>query len=370
MTGIASSLKAHCVKEHVLSQVESGVLQHGDCLPSEVELANTLGVGRHSVRLALTELSDAGIVDRKRKRGTMVTLPTPSPKREAETSGFALVIPEMHSGIYPSLIRGFARGSLGSQQHSLVVESGLDIYHQADAILRLVCSRVSGVALVPAQEPMPGHQVQAFRSQGIPLVFCHRKTTALDAPLIKWCWEEAGHLAATTLAELGHRRIAFINNSRSIVTEGYLVGMRKELAHREIPFPAECEFFGDYQLTGAEVRTLAEKVVSRLLHQSERPTAVFCGDDYMSELVFVEAIRAGIRVPQDLSIIGFGPTYRDGTIREGLAAVAVDEVEVGRLAAEILSELASGQRPADDNQEIIMPLTVLRGKSLASPPAR
>jgi GntR family transcriptional regulator, arabinose operon transcriptional repressor len=368
MAAIKTSSKSRQIKEHVLNQVATGLLRHGDCLPTEMELARSLGVGRHSVRQALAELSDAGMVERKKKRGTMVTLATPASVREDAKADYALIIPEVHSGVYPSLIKGFADGALSSQQRSLVCEAGIDIYRQGDTILRLIQNNVAGVALVPAQEPMPDHQVQALRSRGIPLVFCHRKTTTLSAPLIKWSWEEVGRLAATTLAELGHRRIAFVDNAKSIATEGYVAGFRKELTRREIPFTAECEFYGEHILTDAELQ-YAEEVVARVLNQAERPTAIFCGDDYMSERLFLAAMKAGIRVPQDLAIIGFGSTYRDGPVRKGLAAIAVDEIEVGRQAARILAEISDGRRSADDNQEVVLPLTILRGDSLGPPPS-
>ena len=87
----------------------------------------------------------------------------------------------------------------------------------------------------------------------------------------------------------------------------------------------------------------------------------------MSERLFLAATRAGICVPDDLSIIGFGPTYRDGAIREDLAVVAVDEIEIGRRAANILSEMSAGNRPLDDAEDFISPLTVLCGRTLGTP---
>ena len=102
-----------------------------------------------------------------------------------------------------------------------------------------------------------------------------------------------------------------------------------------------------------------------MLNQAERPTAVFCGDDCVSERVFLAATKAGIRVPQDLSLFGFGPTFRDGPVRAGLAAVAVDEIELGRRAAQILAEISAGHRHADDNEVMVLRLTVLLAESLA-----
>ena len=322
-------------------------------------------MGRHSVRLALAELSEAGLVDRKKKRGTMVTLTTPTPAPGTARSGYALIIPEALSGVYPPLMRGFAEGAMLSRQQSSVYESGTDVYRQGDVILRLIQSHVAGVALVPTYDAMPDHQVQALRSHGMSLVFCHRKETPINAPLITWSGAEVERLAAATLAELGHRRIALMDSAGAQTKIDCLEGFRNELNRSGITFTDKNVFWPDHAVCSPSFFQDADEVMARMLNQAERPTAVFCGDDYVSERVFLAATKAGIRVPQDLSIIGFGPTFRDGPVRAGLAAVAVDEIELGRRAAQILAEISAGHRAADDNEVMVLPLTVLRAESLA-----
>jgi LacI family transcriptional regulator len=333
-------------------------------LPPETELAKSLGVGRHTVRLALAELSEAGMVERKKKRGTIVTLERSEQTLGAKRSGFALVLPEVNSGVYPSLMKGFTEGAMTCQQQSMICETGMDVYRQGDTILRLIQSGVAGVAVVPPYVPMPDHQVLALRSLGIPLVFCHRRTTALPAPLIRWSWEEVGRLAGDTLAKLGHRRIAFVDSARSVVSDGYVAGLRDSLGKFGVPFSDDSIYYGDHVVIDAELQQYAEEISARILDRPDRPTAVFCADDYLSERLYLTATRAGIRIPEELSIIGFGPTFRDGPMRQGLAVVAVDEMETGRQAARLLSEMSAGVRPLDDNEELVLPLTVLKGKSL------
>jgi GntR family transcriptional regulator of arabinose operon len=365
----ALTSKTHRIKQHLLQQFADGLLRTGDYLPAESEIAKSLGVGRHSVRQALAELSDAGMIDRKQKRGTIVTLETPEivPVVSGKRSGFALVIPEMRSGVYPSLIQGFNKGSAAFQQQSMVCDTEMDIYRQADAFMQLLHVNVAGIAVVPPAVPIPDYQVQVLRANQVPLVFCHRRTTTLKAPLIRWCWEEVGRLAAQELAQLGHRRIAFIDVVKSVTGDSVLLGARNELGRWGASLPDDCCFYGEHTLASASEAKYLEDVVARLLAQSPLPTAVICADDYISEQLYWAATRANLRVPEELSIIGFGPTFRDGPIREGLAVVAVDESEVGMQATRMLAEMIDGRRPIDDDEEITLPLAVLRGKTLAAP---
>jgi len=366
VTDVIDRRKSHVIRKYVVDQLASGQLKQGDCLPSESELARTLGVGRYSVRQALAELSQAGMVQRIKKRGTVVTVESPVLQQKSNPSGYGLILPEIRSGIYPSLIKGFSEGAATAHQEITTFESATDIYRQGDALLRLLQKGVAGVAIVPAMDPMPDYQLQALQSRNIPVVFCHRRTSRLKAPLIGWSFSEVGRLAAATLAELGHRRLAFVDAAETVANRGYLKGFRSELQRREVTFSDDSVFIGTHFLVGSDVHH-AEELVDRTLNQPQRPTAVFCGDDYISERLFLAAIRRGLHVPQDLSIIGFGPTFRDGPVRAGLAAVVVDEVELGRQAASMLFDIRGGRRALDDGEEILLPLTVLEGQSLGPP---
>lgn len=366
MTATLGRPKSHVIRQYVLDLLASGQLKHGDCLPTETELARSLGVGRYSVRQALAELSEAGMVQRVKKRGTVVTLEGPPVQTRENRSGYGLILPEILSGIYPSLIKGFSEGAAAAHHELMTCESGADVYRQGDTILRMLQKNVAGVAIVPVFDPMPDYQLQALRSNGVPIVFCHRRTTNLQAPLVGWSFEEVGTLAAATLADLGHQHVAFVDVARTPSNERYLAGFSAELRRRGISFSDESVFIGTHFLADSEAH-YAEELVARPLKHSQRPTAVFCGDDYVSERLFLAAMREGLRVPEDISIIGFGPTFRDGPFRAGLAAVVVDEVKLGCKAANILSELSSGRRPADDAEEVLLPLEVVRGRSLGPP---
>ena len=359
--------KAKQVHEFVMRQVAAGVFQRGDTLPSEAELARNLGVGHYSVRQAMAKLSKTGVVRRIRNRGTIVTLDQPKGSENNKKIGFALVVPEIVSRLYPPLIKGFGIGATAAAEHSLLMETNMDIYRQGDIMLRLIHGNVAGVAIVPTLDPMPGHQIEIFRSQGIPVVFCHRRTTRLSAPLITWPLEEVGRLAASTLSDLGHHRIAFIDAVKTPTCTGYEAGLRKELSERGIPFSDRNVIYGEHFLVGQEVK-YSEELIQRVLDSSEKFTAVFTADDYLAERLYLAALRCGMRIPDDLSILSFGSaSYRSGISTE-ISAIVVDEIKLGRRAAELLDDMRSGKRPLDDNETIVMPVKIVRGETVSRPP--
>jgi DNA-binding LacI/PurR family transcriptional regulator len=228
---------------------------------------------------------------------------------------------------------------------------------------------VAGVAIVPVPEPMPAYQLEMLHSHKIPVVFCHRRTTEAKSPLVTWSFEDVGRSAAERLTDLGHRRIACINGPRTATNEGYERGLRKVLQERNVPFFGDCDSHDAPFLVGsaAEIEERMEVVVERLLDTTERPTGVFCGDDFHAERLYLAALRRGLRVPGDLSIISFGPAWRDGPVRKKLTAVTVDEIELGRRAVRMLDEMRTGHRPLSSDEVVTLPLLLAEGQSLGPP---
>jgi len=356
------------VREYVLNQLAIGTLSQGDALPTESELAKELEVGRHSVREAIGELDRSGVVQRVQGKRTCVSRQSNSEAHPAKkVNAYALVLPEtIVSGLYPSLIWGFGQKARESRQESLMVETDGDLATQGDVIFRLLHIKVSGIAIVPAHAPMPDHQLEVLRAHKIPVVFCHRHTANLDAPLVRWSAEEAGRVAAATLADLGHTEIVLLSAAFGVPVDRYILGMRSELTSRGIAFSHSQVFFGKHHLHSTDEQEWDE-LSGRVLDGINRPTAVFCCDDSVSEHLYLAAMQRGLRVPEDLSIIGFGPKWRDGALRTKLAAVTIDEVDIGRHAIQLIDEMREGTRPLDSNEVVTVPLGLSEGSSLGPP---
>ncbi|WP_218932374.1 GntR family transcriptional regulator [Adhaeretor mobilis] len=356
------------VRDYVLGELANGSLSDGDALPSVSELAKKLEVGAHSVREAIGELDRSGIVQRIQGKGTFV-----SQQRGADAdpgkklSVYALVLPEkILSGLYPSVIRGFGQEARASRREPLMAETQGDLGAQGDVMLRLLSRKVSGVAIVPAYEPMPDHQLEVLQEHNIPVVFCHRHTARLDAPLVTWSGEQVGRIAAETLADLGHTRIALLSSALCDPVPDYVQGMRSELSSRGIAFSDQQVVVGKKTLHHSTEQDWKE-LLSFVLDAPDRATAVFCADDFISEHLYLAAMDRRIRVPEDLTIVGFGPKWRDGAMRNRLAAVCIDEVELGCQTVRLLNEMQKGIRPINSNEVVTMPLGLFEGSSLGPP---
>ncbi|MCC7086661.1 MAG: GntR family transcriptional regulator [Pirellulales bacterium] len=351
------------VREFVLEQMAVGRLKVGDSLPAEGVLAESLGVGRNTVRHALGDLARQGFIERVQGRGVFVTREVQL-QREASMGVFGLILPDVRGSLYPSLIKGFGEVA-GTSRHSIAIcETCNELGRQGDAILQMIDRRVAGIAMVPTTDGVPIHQLRQLEEHGIPTVLCHRGVEDVAATVITWPWEEVARVAAREIVKRGHRHAAFVAYKRYRYTEMYETTFRQSLAEHGLALPVDrVVYHEDFIRPSGDDQ--ARRALTAMLQSPNPPTAIFANDIDVGERVYLETMHLGMRVPEDLSIVAFGGKWREGSIREQLASVAIDEVELGRRAAKVLGRLQANRSSWSQEQKMVMPLEFIEGRSLA-----
>tara|TARA_R110002020_G_scaffold6295_28_gene26438 strand:- start:1063 stop:2070 length:1008 start_codon:yes stop_codon:yes gene_type:complete len=190
----------------------------------------------------------------------------------------------------------------------------------------------SGVAMVG---PHPQEAMAAIKNLGIPVV---RNTwmEPLDPyDIVSGTDHEAGSAVAKFLVELGHRKIAYVHG-----TPGYrgrierFYGVREvlerhpDVTFREMRFEAEMRFTEHLQA----------------VHDSGfQPTAFFCAHDGLAVTVISELLRLGYRIPEDVSVIGFGDYSAATQISPQLTTVRVHGRQIGGGLVRLLDDKISGR---------------------------
>jgi len=276
-----------------------------------------------------------------------------------------MVIPESRAGYYPSLQRGFHEASAEQHNQVIVCDTDNEPYRQADALLQLMDKKVAGIALVPTTTRVtPAHQLRPLHERGIPLVFCHRGVEGIQAPLVSFSAVDVGRLAGRAMLEQGHRRVAFFAAHRAGLTAQYLRGFRDAMREGGGDLPEEFARFDTAPKVTAEHERFLQANVTELLHSPSPPTAIFCSFDSEAEVVYLLLNRMGVKVPEQISLVGFGGTWREGALTRRLTSVAVDEEELGRNAVKLLAEMRRRERPLNDVSQILMPLNLTDGETL------
>lgn len=361
--------KWKALKRQIVEVLCSGEYAPGDPLPSENQLSKSVGVARNTVRKAFDDLEQDGLITRVRGSGTFVSVPKNKknkPRRSLEAYG--LLIPEIRRSLFPSLVKGFDVKASSENHQTLICNTDYDINKQGNIILQIIDKELAGVAIVPPTlQPTPLHQIRQLQANHIPVVFCHRRIPGIPAPLVSWNFEDVGKLAGRALAEKGHKNIVFFGVYKYKLTEAYEQGLRDSLRLFGIDLPEENIVFGPHRIS-PDIDDIKDSMISDFLSRNNRPTAVFCNDDNEAERVYWIAHSKGIRVPEELSIVGFGDIRRDTPFRKMLSSVVVNEYDLGAKAADILGKMCQGQCNIDDNSTVFMDLELLEASTVGPAP--
>lgn len=360
----SSQPKHERLRDHLVTEILAGRLAPGDAIPSENVLVEQLGVARSTIRQAMNSLVEDGLIRRVQGKGTFVESDIRRKLRRGQDL-FALVVPETREGFYPSLLRGFEAAAADIHHQTIICNTNNDVVRQGDIILQLLDKEVGGVAVNSSDAaPTPAYQIRQLQKHGIPVVFCHRGVEGIVAPLLAIPFYNVGHTAGEALARLGHRRVVLFGCHRAASMQASQQGLNDALqaAGSEIPVQSIC--VDERPVNVREQSVWAS--LQQLFASSDRPTAIVCTFDSLAEVIYLRLQRMGLRVPEDVSLVGFGGKWREGAITQHLTSVVVDEVATGRQAVALLHAMRSGERPIDDETRIVMELSLSEGETLAA----
>lgn len=197
---------------------------------------------------------------------------------------------------------------------------------------------------------------------GLPVVYLYQYTSEVQVPCIVPDDAGGGALAAEHLLELGHRRVAMINGPQHFqAARDRVAGFASALERAAVPWSGELLGGGEWSMV------TGYRAAHRFLDRPEPPTAIFCASDVIALGAIAAAYERGLRVPEDLSIVGFDDRLLASQAQPPLTTVALPLFEMGRVAGAI----AVGAPPAGVARAGLhtVPCSLVR-RSTTAPPSR
>jgi LacI family transcriptional regulator len=225
------------------------------------------------------------------------------------------------------------------------------VFHITNGFNPINTNNVGGVIFADIIENRK--QVEAALATGTPCVVINNKVDDLDVGYIAVDNCLGGEIAADYLVSLGHRRIATITGNLNTQAGVHrLEGFKNILQKKNISIPEEYIYQWDYS------RRCARKAAEQFLKSAQPPTAVFAASDEMALEIMAVVLEKRLKVPQDISIIGFddnpaclfGPVALT-TVKQPLFKMAEDAV---RYLHALISEQGKVKRKTNLSPELII----------------
>ena len=353
------------LRDHLVNEMVAGRLKPGQMIPSQRQLVEMLRVAPMTVRQAMASLENEGLIRRVQGKGTFIE-DDARQKLQHGLDIFALIAPQTHGGFYPSLLHGFETAAGQLHHQAIICSTDNNIDRQANIILQLFDKKVGGVAIVPTTEPpTPAFQIKQLQERGIPVVLCHRPIEGITAPLLTLPFRKVARLAGKTLIEHGHQRLVFFSYGRTAPADAFEKGLQEALRAGNGDGSVESVYIGGHAFLVKE--EMVWTALQQVFAKPTPPTAIFTSFDSLAEVIYMLLPRLGLRVPEDVSLLGFGGAWREGVLAKRLTSVVIDEIATGRQAVTLLHEMRRGDRAIDDKEEFVLELGLSEGETLAVP---
>jgi LacI family transcriptional regulator len=310
------------------------------------DVAELAGVSRTTVSFVLNDVPGVKITDETRQRVLNAAreldyYPTAAARSLAsgKTNRIGLILGEGQDRLaadafLPTFLQGVT-ASVHQRGYLLMLQLAEDVPSH-EAYLRLIREQqVDGLILSGPRSDDP--LLAQLAEERFPLIL-HGRLDGYDFPCVDVDNRAGAYQAVTHLLSLGHRRIGFISNAPLSYSgaQDRFAGYREALAEYDIPLD------DGLVRTAVFLPETGRAAMESLLSQPERPTAVFAAGDVVAIGAMRAVHRAGLRIPDDLAVIGFDDIFLAAQTQPPLTTVRVPAYGLGWTAAEILISLIRG----------------------------
>ena len=339
-------------------RILDGRLPVGTRLPTDNELAAEYQLSRDTIRHALALLADEGLIERVQGRGTFVCQPP------TEDSSVRNVQAEKQIGLLLSM--GYRQGGTFPQDILIGVEQAVkahgysimlsytegDPAQQMREIARMSSNHVAGLIICPVASATDADVIERLQTTDLPLVFVDRYLSEVAVDYVGADNRAGGYRATEHLIILGHRRIGFIFLAEETLETTSSVRER---------WQGYCEALQKYGVPYDSSLVIADadpKCASTLpgihefLQRPDRPGAIFAVNDLVALDVMQAAHVLGLRIPQDLALVGFDNELFAARITPPLTTIAQPFFDVGLRAGSLLVNRIEGNTSAPKHIEL------------------
>jgi len=273
--------------------------------------------------------------------------------KRSETLG--VIITTIRNPLYLEMAQAMEDKARAMGYNLLLASTHYDRELEARQIEELRSRGVDGLIITSAHVEDP--KVAELAEEGFPVVLVNRRVLRPDlrgkVDFVGVDNRKGAMEAVEHLLRMGHRRVGIISGRReSSVTRERLEGAKEAFRRHGLQLKEEWVVEGYFQ------RASAYEAAQRLLQLEERPTAIFAMGDYMAFGVYDAALQLGLRVPEDLALVGFNDIDFSSMRAVGLTTVHHSIARMGELAVEVLLERIGGRPPG--RVVILEPRLVIR----------
>ena len=281
--------------------------------------------------------------------------------RKNRSNTIGVILPRLDSSFQSSVVSGIEERMNQKGFNLIIGQSRESVEKEKVNIITMYNSRVDGLLISLACDTNNLDHLDRFLKKGIPVVFFDR---VKECPNCKCTSvvidnEKAGYKATEHLILQGCKRILFLSgNLLSNVYNDRHHGYTQALLQNGLTHEPQLTFIDRLN------KESGARTVSRLLKMEKRPDGIFAVNDTSAVAIIFELKKAGIRVPEEIAVVGFNNDHISRVIDPGLTTIHYPGQEMGEVAASTLIDMLNNGDPVIKKTIVLDHKLIIRRSSL------
>lgn len=348
------------LKEIMLAHFQEAHYETGQKLPTENELIEQFEVSRSTVRQTLAKLVSEGIIYKIQGSGAFFAGHLQTLRKRSRLIG--VLTPRISYYIYPELIQGIDDVAQQHRYNMVVGTANARPDQELASFRQLLEKEIDGLLFEPTGGYDSIRDAEVFQQMEglrIPVVLMNWAIDELDLSHVSMNDFDGGFKAVNYLLEAGHRRIACVYPADKIPARQRYHGYRKALENYGARYDSRLDkaTIGIKWDEPGHIETLTRELLDLGEH---RPTALFFFNDDAALRTYNVIRSAGLRIPEDISIMGYDDFEFSARVDVPLTTVIHPNYQIGKWAAEILFDEIENQKSTLPRHTILKPTIVER----------
>jgi LacI family transcriptional regulator len=272
-----------------------------------------------------------------------------------------LVVPDLLHPFFAQIAKGISVEVRRKGYSLFISSSDEDPALEREEIAQLLARRVDVMLVASSQWTV--ESFRQFEEQKVPFILLDRQFPGFESNFVGVDDTAVGVLATSHLIEQGCRRIAHIRGPEISTAIGRLNGYKQALASHQIaPLASRVVSIGP---SGDHVGDKAGYAAAvKLLALKPRPDGIFCFNDPVALGTMRAIFNTGLRVPEDIAVVGCGNLSYSDFLRVPLTSVDQNSKMIGKIAATQALKMAESKTPVPRKSALVAPQLVVRASSL------
>jgi len=305
------------------------------------DIAKVLGISKSTVSRALKNHPDISQTTKDAVNGVSKSLKyipntVAASFRNKKTKTIGLIVPQISYFFFPSVVRGIEEIVHNRGYNLLILQSNESYEREIENLNILIANNVEGVLASVSLETKNFDHFQHIVDIELPIVFFDRVVNDMNVDTVLVDDVTGSFKAVNHLLDAGRKRVAIcVGNLNLLISRNRLQGYKTALIQKGIPIDEEL-------IISCETPEETELEVLRLLSEKNAPDSIFAISDLTMTGVMKAIFRRNLKVPEDISVIGFCEEPFRSMYNPPLSAIEPMGFEIGKKATELLFERLDG----------------------------